>query len=285
MDEVKHARKLAVPAAVLAALVVACLAIGTRAAPREPALTNSAAQVLGLKFNRDDLSYVLLDARNGDVISERWDNSDQPIAIGSLVKPFTALAYAERHRFRFPTHVCSTGMCWLPGGHGATGIVRATAVSCNAYFTHLAATLTPSEVAVTAQHYGLNGPVADATAEGMAGQHGMWRESPQALARAYAELLARRSQPGVREVVEGMALAAKQGTAAEVSKAVPQLWLLAKTGTAPCTHERSAAGDGFALVAWPAEAPRNLLLVRQHNHPGAQAAIIAGQMVRALEPQ
>ncbi len=48
----------------------------------------------------------------------------QPIPIGSLVKPFTALAYAETHNFRFPEHVCTGGnSCWLPKGHGTLGIV------------------------------------------------------------------------------------------------------------------------------------------------------------------
>lgn len=284
----KLTNRFGISAAVLAVLILAVLSAGAGGATPAPELAfqNSAAQVLSLKFSSPDISYLLLDTRNRNVIAEQWENSDGAIAVGSLVKPFTAIAYAERHHFRFPAFVCSGAeSCWRPRGHGQIGIVHATAVSCNAYFTQLAATLTPAEVAETVQRYGLDGPATDATAEGIAGRHGMWRESPRAVAHAYAELLARRSQPGVRDVAEGMGLAAKRGTAAELSKAVPQIPLLAKTGTAPCTHPHHASGDGFVVVAWPADSPRYLLLMRQHNKPGAQAAVVAGQMLRALEPQ
>lgn len=54
----------------------------------------------------------------------------------------------------------------------------------------------------------------------------------------------------------------------------------AETVTAPCSHTLRAAADGFALVAWPAQLPRLVLLVRVHDVTGAQGAVVAAQMLR-----
>jgi cell division protein FtsI/penicillin-binding protein 2 len=227
-----------------------------------------------------------MDLRTGAKIAENWQGSDRPIPVGSLVKPFTAVAYGESHNFHFPELKCSgVGACWRPQGHGELGIARAIAFSCNAYFKQLAESLNSTQASEVAHRFGLNGPGAGASAEAMAGRYGVWRESPDALARAYSELLARRSQPGISEIVAGMAESAKIGTAEGIGQSVPRMHVLAKTGTAPCTHPERAPGDGFALVSWPADSPRYLLLVRVHGKPGAQAATLAGQMLRALEPQ
>lgn len=104
------------------------------------------------------------------------------------------------------------------------------------------------------------------------------------MARAYVELIRRRDEPGVRMVLDGMAQSARQGTGAEVDRALPYSDALAKTGTAPCTHARHAPGDGFTIVLAPADQPQILLLVRVHGVPGAQAARTAGQMLRRIEP-
>ena len=245
----------------------------------------TAARTLAREFAGADVSYLLLNAKTGERIAARWADSKEQVPIGSLVKPFTAVAYAEAHRYEFPQHRCSgAGSCWLPRGHGELGIVRAVAQSCNAYFAQLAADVSALEVADVAHRFGLAGPSPVATPEMLVGQHGVWRESPEAIANAYVELLARRSQAGVQQVMEGMAESARAGTAAGVGKANPHLSALAKTGTAPCTHHPHAPGDGFVVVAWPAESPQYLLLARLHGRPGAQAAVVAGQMVRALEP-
>lgn len=242
----------------------------------------TASEILSRDFTSADVSYLLLDVRSGALITSHWENSDELIPVGSLVKPFTALAYAEAHRFRFPEHTCLPGTCWLPRGHGRLGIVQAVAVSCNSYFAQLASGVNASQVGTAARRFGLEGPGVSSNSEALIGMHGTWRESPLAIARAYAELLGRRSQPGIREIVKGMQTSAKNGTAAGVSKG--SRWTaLAKTGTAPCTHKKRAPGDGFVIVAWPADAPHYLLLVREHGKPGAQAAILAGRMLRALD--
>jgi cell division protein FtsI/penicillin-binding protein 2 len=247
-------------------------------------LARTAAQVLDRDFSSPDVSYVLLDIRSRAIIAKRWENSETAIPVGSLVKPFTALAYAEGHSFRFPEFTCSPGACWYPRGHGRLRIVKAVAFSCNSYFINLAGGVRAPDVSGVARRFGLNGPGEDASAEVMAGERGVWRESPEALAKAYAELIGSRSQPGIREIAEGMAGSAKWGTALGLAKEAPTVSALAKTGTAPCTHKEHAAGDGFVMAAWPADSPQHLLLVRYHGHPGAQAAIVAGEMLHALQP-
>ncbi len=243
----------------------------------------TASQVLQREFSSPEISFLLLDIRFREVIAKRWESSDAAIPVGSLVKPFTALAYAEGHSFRFPEFTCSPGQCWYPRGHGKLGIVRAVAFSCNSYFVNLAGGVRATEVSEVAKRFGLNGPGDDATAEMMAGEHGVWKESPEALARAYAELIESRGQPGTREIVAGMAGSAKWGTAQALAREEPNVSALAKTGTAPCTHKERAPGDGFVMVAWPADSPQHLLLVRYHGHPGAQAAVAAGKMLHALQ--
>jgi hypothetical protein len=57
---------------------------------------------------------------------------------------------------------------------------------------------------------------------------------------------------------------------------------LAKTGTAACTHTHRAAADGLAVVAFPAEDPRFLLLVQKHGVTGAHTAAEAAQMLRVV---
>jgi cell division protein FtsI/penicillin-binding protein 2 len=247
--------------------------------------SRTASQTLARNFSSPNISYLFYDERDDRFIATKWSESDQAIPIGSLVKPFTALAYAESHNFLFPEHVCTGGnSCWLPKGHGALGIVGAISSSCNSYFTELATNTGGLQVTLVARRFGLNGPGAGASPEAMAGRFGMWRESPESLVRAYAMLLGRRSQPAIRNIVDGMVESARVGTAAGLARQGLHQRFLAKTGTAPCTHAKHASGDGFVIVAWPADLPRYLLLVRQHGVPGAQAAALAGRMLRTLEP-
>jgi len=247
--------------------------------------SRAAEQVLARDFSSPDISYLFYDLRDDRFIAAKWSERDQPVPVGSLVKPFTALAYAESHSFRFPEHVCTGGnSCWLPKGHGTLGIVAAISSSCNSYFAELASNTGGFQVTSVARRFGLNGPGANASPEAMAGQFGVWREVPESLVRAYAMLLGRRSQPAIRDIVDGMAESARVGTAASLAHIGPHHTFLAKTGTAPCTHAEHAPGDGFVIVAWPADLPSHLLLVRQHGVPGAQTAALAGRMLHSLEP-
>jgi len=245
----------------------------------------SAAESLNRDFPSRDISFLLLDARTSRVLASRWDRLDAPIPLGSLVKPFTALAYGEVHDFRYPAHTCrgTASGCWLPRGHGEISLTAAVAYSCNSYFRVLTANLAASDVARVALRFGIEPPDSDATGPALAGIGSGWRISPSHMARAYLELVRRREQPGIREVLAGMAESARRGTGAEVDRSLPFPDALAKTGTAPCTHSSHAPGDGFAMVLTPVDQPQILLMVRVHGVPGAQAAKIAGQMLRRIE--
>lgn len=260
------------------------MAVGGAAEPGA-LFASTARERLARDFTSPDVSYLLYEVRGGSFIASRWEKSAEPVRVGSLVKPFTALAYAEGHQFRFPVHEChGATSCWFPRGHGRIGIVRAVAVSCNSYFAALGAEAGAAEVRASARRFGLRGPELNASAEALTGKSGLWRESPDAMVRAYAMLLERRSQPGIREIVSGMAESARSGTASAIASQRLHESLLAKTGTAPCTHKEHSPGDGFAIVAWPSDSPRYVLMVRQHGVPGAQASLLAGRMLHDLEP-
>lgn len=245
----------------------------------------SAAETLNRDFPSRDISFLLLDARTGRVLTARWERIDSPIPLGSLLKPFTALAYGEQHDFHYPSHLCrgtATG-CWLPHGHGEIGLTSAIAYSCNSYFRMLTANMVAADVAPIAARFEIEPPDRDAVGPALAGIGSNWRISPVRMARAYVELLRRGGQPGVREILAGMAQSAEHGTGAAVDRALQSHNALVKTGTAPCTHSPHAPGDGFAIVLTPADQPKILLMIRVHGVPGAQAAKTAGLMLRRIE--
>jgi hypothetical protein len=198
----------------------------------------------------------------------------QPAGFGSLIKPFTALAYAARHGYRYPERVC-TG-CWLPRGHGRVGIREAVAHSCNSYFESLVAEVRPEEVVAVLERFGISGLTPGVPAGTLTGKGQAWRIRPQQMARAYLELFARAGEPGVGELLEGMRLSSSEGTGRGL-----ELPALVKTGTGPCFHAAHAPGDGYAIVLYPAAQPRAALLLEAHGVPGSQAALAAGKLLRA----
>ena len=245
----------------------------------------SAAAALSRDFPSRDISFLLLDARTGRLLASRWDHPETPIPMGSLVKPFTALAYGEQHVFRYPGHKCrgtATG-CWLPRGHGDVDINSAIAYSCNSYFRMLTAHLKAADVSPTAKRFGIEPPAPEAAGPELAGLGGRWQISPLRMARAYVELVRERQQPGVSQVLDGMAQSGLRGTGAELHRTLPFPDTLVKTGTAACTHAAHAPGDGFVVALTPADQPKVLVMVRVHGAPGAQAAKTAGQMLRRIE--
>jgi cell division protein FtsI/penicillin-binding protein 2 len=255
------------------------------ASPDASLFAQSAAEALNKDFPNRDISYLLLDANTGRVLAQRWDHPDAPIPMGSLVKPFAALAYGEQHVFKYPEHTClgtSTG-CWLPHGHGDVNLTAAIAHSCNSYFRMLTADLSAVDVSPVATRFALEPPSPDAAGPQLAGLGNLWRTSPLHMARAYLELTRRRQQPAVSQILDGMAESARHGTGAEVHRQFYSSTALAKTGTAVCTHARRGPGDGFAITLTPADQPQLLLLVRVHAVPGAHAAKVAGQMLHRIE--
>ncbi len=211
-----------------------------------------------------DPNYIVMDVRTREILKQDWAGADQPIPVGSLVKPFTALAA----KIPFPEFVCkgAADRCWLAKGHGRLGFRDALAHSCNAYFLQLARNVDPHSLAVVAARFGIPPPDVD-TPEARIGLGDDWRISPLALTRAYCELAARSAEPRVADILAGMKLAAVSGTASAVGKGA-----LAKTGTAPCVAKRKHKGDGFTMILAPADAPRIAILVRVHGVPGAEAA-------------
>ncbi len=110
-----------------------------------------------------------------------------------------------------------------------------------------------------------------------------WQAAPLQLVHAYLDLLNGSEDKSVSPVLKGMALSARSGTASAVDKELNGVHALAKTGTAPCVHRKKAPGDGLALVMFPADHPRLILLVRVHGKPGSASAAVAGRMIAAVE--
>ncbi|MGI8746009.1 MAG: hypothetical protein ACR2NN_26200 [Bryobacteraceae bacterium] len=198
------------------------------------------ARLLEREFPRPDLSYLLMDVRSRHAIASRALNPDEPIPFGSLVKPFVAYA----HRGPLPTVICHG--CWKPGGHGRLTLPLALAHSCNVYFLELARNINPFKLA----EVGLSAPDV-ATPEAWIGLGRNWRISPRRLVNGYCELLIR----SPREILEGMRLSAKFGTARAI-----RCDAYATTGTAPCHHAKRTPGDGYAMALYPASNPRWALL-------------------------
>jgi cell division protein FtsI/penicillin-binding protein 2 len=247
--------------------------------------SQSAGEALDRNFPDRDISFLLLDARTGEVLASRWENPQTPIPLGSLDKPFTALAYGQQHDFRYPSHTCRgiQSGCWRPGGHGDVDLAAAIAYSCNSYFRMLTSNLTGADLSDTASRFGLEVPDRETSGAELAGLGPRWRISPLRMAHAYLELIQERQRPGVGQILDGMARSARSGTGAELDHALENSTALVKTGTAACTHRRRAPGDGFVVALVPADDPKLLLMVRVHGVPGSHAARTAGQMLRRIE--
>jgi cell division protein FtsI/penicillin-binding protein 2 len=235
----------------------------------------STAAMLARDFAGPELSYLLLD-EDGQVLAQRWEQPERDIPVGSLTKPFMAVAYGRTH-CSFPKFRCTGGKtCWLRRGHGTLGVREAIAFSCNSYFHQLVAQVGQG-FRPAMEGFALH------TTDNQERDFSFTTASPLALARAYLELTRHAREPQVKPVLQGLALSAKEGTAKAVDADLPGMTALAKTGTGPCTHRKKAPGDGFALVMFPAEHPRAVLLVRLHGRPGYMAAAVAGHMIAKVE--
>src|ERR1035437_4600923 len=219
-----------------------------------------------------DLNYIVVDVRTRQVVKQDWSDAEKPIPVGSLVKPFTALAASGP----FPEFICNGAIdrCWFAKGHGREQFREALANSCNADFLQLAKDIDAHSLAVVAAKFGIPPPTVE-TPEARIGLGTDWQISPIALARAYCELTSRSVEPRVAEILAGIELAAESGTASAIGHGA-----LAKTGTAPCVAKRKHKGDGFTIVLEPADAPRIAILVRVHGVPGAEAAKSAALLLR-----
>lgn len=266
-------------------LMIACLEVPPcKLSAQDMALfSETASATLERQFQDPSLSWLLVD-RSGNAVAQHWSDARQPIPPGSLVKPFLALAYGEQHGFLYPQAQClgTNGKCWLPAGHGRLGLGRAIAQSCNDYFLSLARDVDRDRAMETFRRLGLGGPPHGANDQMLIGLDEGWRETPLSLARAYLKLIQEAPQGAQRPIVAGMGASAQSGTARGVDVALGTRAALAKTGTTVCTHHPRGAADGFAVVLYPAQQPRLLLLVRRHGSTGAQTAVVAGSMLHSL---
>ena len=239
---------------------------------------------LDREFASPAISFLLLDS-SGSVLAQRWpEGVETPIPVGSLVKPFLAIAYGEQHGDEFPSVRCqgTKSRCWYPPGHGRLGLKDALAHSCNTYFLHLSESLDRPLATQTLARYGLHGPDAKAANDNLAGLGDGWREAPITLARAYLKLAGDHDNRDEALVREGMMAAASYGTARTLDRSLGANAILAKTGTAACMHRPRTSADGFAVAIYPAAQPRLILLVREDGKTGASTAMTAAAMLRAL---
>lgn len=227
----------------------------------------SLARVLRERFTDARISYLVMNAESGNVFAARWEDSEKPVPVGSLVKPFLATQAGRDREFR-----CRRGQCWLPRGHGKLHVQQALAQSCNVWFLQFVRSLPPGTVSQVAARFGL--PEPPSAPDALIGMGRGWSIPPSHLMRAFADLVHARD---ATLVLEGMALSAKSGTAH-----LARTDALMKTGTAPCTHKRGGLGDGFAVALFPRAAPRYVLLVRVHGTTGALAARTSGEIMRSI---
>lgn len=215
-----------------------------------------------------------------------WTAPQTPIPVGSLVKPFLALAYGEAHEHRFPRVDCTGELCWYAPGHSELELEVAIEQSCNVYFRRLAEQTPEPVLRAVLERFRLPAPDAWAAPDNQAdrdawiGLGRSWRIAPLDLLAAYRELIVRRADSTVARVLRGMQLAAQSGTAEAVGRLLPGP-ALAKTGTAP-SSTRNWGGDGFAFVAYPAADPRYTMLLRMDGRTGRQAAATAAETLRRL---
>lgn len=254
--------------------------------PARTLFAQSAARILESEFRSRNVSFLLLDAQSGALLASRWPSADRPIPLGSLVKPFTALAYAQHHQYQYPTYICygKASGCWQRSPHGRLNISAALAYSCNSYFRDLTSTLAGHQIQDVAAQFDFEPPDPHLSGPSLMGLGEQWPISPMRMARAYIELIRRRDQPGVSEILAGLADSAEWGTGSGVARVLKHSGFFVKTGTAACVHTPRTTGDGFVVVIAPSDQPQLLLMVRVHGVPGSEAALTAGHMLARLEP-
>lgn len=226
----------------------------------------SVAQALEKLLADTRVSYLAMNVQSGEIFASRWEGVERPVPPGSLVKPFLATLGRAEAKFE-----CPKGRCWLAQGHGPLRLREAIAESCNVWFLELSSSVSHAAMQEMALRFGLPEPPPDRRAwVGLAD----WPIPPATLVRAFSRL---GRSPGAAAVRDGMALAARSGTARLAGAEA-----LMKTGTAPCTHAVRAPGDGFALAMFPVAEPAYVVLVRVHGTTGAIAAVTAGKILRAF---
>lgn len=206
--------------------------------------------------------------------------TDVPLSVGSIQKPFVAKAWAMAHSGApSPRFQCEGGAaCWLRPGHGELGLSRALALSCNSYFRRLASE-TPREVldGVFREAGFLGGPKDAEEALGLGGP-GI---RPSRLLESMRRLLRDpwpQGEPLRAEVRRGLRESSALGTAG----AAGPLGRWVKTGTVPLPADPARHTEGFALAVGE---EGGAMLVRLSPGTGAQAAVALGGASPAVTPR
>jgi len=176
---------------------------------------------------------------------------DRPVVVGSLHKPFVARAWSRAHPGRTPPRFrCEGGSsCWFPAGHGVSGMTRALAISCNAYFRQLARQVPADVLEATFRENGfiVTGPLSADGALGLPVTGSSVSIRPSALLTAYVRLVRTPWADGenVRQAVQaGLRDAAWNGTASGLARR--GLW--AKTGTVPALDGQPLTTSGWVVA-------------------------------------
>ncbi|HOJ39247.1 MAG TPA: penicillin-binding transpeptidase domain-containing protein [bacterium] len=244
---------------------------------------------------------------SGEVLyleGEEWLKKSLPI--GSLVKPFTALAAIETD----PSLAClvvncqSTSPsvpvgegCWYRPGHGSLGLSQALALSCDRYFHLLASRTSPSIWKKVLTRYGLSPPeeTSEIISE-MVGTGEKLQATPLEILGAYLTLvtglfyrcqsapsghwkfLAGGPVPGNEQarhlVDQGLAGCLSWGTGSNLF-ALGDVRPAGKTGTVSfsLTNRPGLAGThGWFVGFWPGENPEVALVVFLLEGRGSDAA-------------
>jgi hypothetical protein len=192
-----------------------------------------------------------------------------------LQKPFVAEAWAAAHPGQpTPRWRCDGRSCWRKSGHGALGLTRATAVSCNAAFLALAADTPPAVLrrALEAEGFVVDGEMTPEAAIGLGQTVAI---APSRLLAAYARLTRTPWMAGDavrRELLAGLRQAAEDGTARGLGRR--GLW--AKTGTVEDPDR-----PGLQTIGWTVAVDDSggSVLARLRPGTGRQAAAAVGPLL------
>lgn len=175
--------------------------------------------------------------------------------------------------------------CWTPKGHGHLRLVQALSQSCNLYFYQLARRLGWPALAKEFQQWDLPLPQDFTPQESDLGRAAIGEAtelsfSPKQVASFWESLLAKASDPKLKNLFFALEQASQSGTAKGLSSLGFPIW--AKTGTADSQSEAYKT-HGWILAAAPAPKPRWALLIFIKNAHGYGApTALAGKILAQL---
>jgi stage II sporulation protein D len=276
------------------------------------------AEISGLqeRVNKESLSsgtaVLAVNPQNGNVLASLHPEIflERKYPPGSLVKPFTLIAFYRQHGDSFPVFQCPAtlpndpGGCWNRNGHGKVNATDAIAQSCNVYFRQLSARISPDVFAKTLSDYEIIDDPAEilklpeeTQRKLMVGNTNDWVVSPYRMLRAYCELwnggfLWNNSNvfgkstllPEPLRIIlhDGLFLSSVEGTSLEASK-LSGTELLGKTGTSLWYEngrtDRNST-QGWWIGLYPVDHPRIAIMTFVSGGRGAtDAAPLGGKIL------